>query len=104
MEQILTKLSEIEIAARSVQKDADKTKQALSEKMEQQCKDFDAALEQQTNARILRIRDGLEKEKDSRLTALRQETEEHFTALDTYFEQNHQQLCEELFQKILQRQ
>lgn len=102
MEQILSKLSEIELTARNVQKDADKTKKALSEEMEQQCKAFDAALEQQTNDKIRHIRDGLEKEKDSRLTALLQETEQHFAALDAFFAENHQQLCEELFQKILQ--
>lgn len=102
MEQILSKLSEIELTARNVRKDADKTKKVLSEEMEQQCKAFDSALEQQTNDQIRRIRDGLEKEKDSRLTALRQETEQHFTTLDTCFAENHQQLCEELFRKILQ--
>lgn len=103
MEQILSKLSEIEIAAKSIQKDADKTKKALSEDMEQQCKAFDAALEQQINDRISKIRDELEKEKDSRLTDLRRKTEDHFAALDAYFTENRQRLCSELFQRVLQR-
>ena len=39
MEQILQKLSEIEITAQRIMQDADRTKAALSAEMEQQCKD-----------------------------------------------------------------
>ena len=52
MEQILNKLSEIETTARRIMEDADRTKAALSSEMEQQCRDFDAALEQKTNLKI----------------------------------------------------
>ena len=49
MEQILQKLSEIEITAQRIMQDADRTKAALSAEMEQQCKDLDLELEQETN-------------------------------------------------------
>ena len=55
MEQILNKLSEIETTARRIMEDADRTKAALSSEMEQQCRDFDAALEQNF-ATVLRNR------------------------------------------------
>ena len=103
MEQILSKLSDIEITAKSIQADADKTKNQLSEEAEQQCRDFDAALEQQTASRIRQIRDGLEKEKDNQLTALNQNTASHLAALDSYFTANHERLSQELFQRILKR-
>lgn len=103
MEQILSKLSEIELAAKSVQLEADKTRKVLSEEMEKQSKDFDAVLEKETGKKIQQIRDGLEKEKNAQLTALRQETEAHLTALDHYFTENHERLSEELFHQILQR-
>lgn len=103
MEQILSKLSEIELAAKGVQEEADKTKKVLSEEMEQQCQNFDAVLEKETNARIQQIRNGLEKEKDAQLTALRRDTEAHFAALDSYFAANHERLSEDLFHRILQR-
>lgn len=102
MEQLLNKLSGIELAARSVQEEADKTKKALSEEMEKQCQSFDAELEAETTARIQQIRSGLEKEKDTQLTALRKDTAERFAALDSYFAANHERLSEELFKKILQ--
>lgn len=103
MEQILSKLSEIETTAKSIQADADKMKTSLSEEAEQQCKDFDAALEQQTASKIQQIRDELEKEKDVQITALKQNTEAHLEALDSYFTANHERLSKELFQRILKR-
>ena len=45
MEQILRKLSEIEITADEILKDAERKKRALSEETERQCKEFDAVLE-----------------------------------------------------------
>ena len=45
MEQILNKLSEIELTAKRIMEDADSTKSALSAEMEEKCKEFDAALE-----------------------------------------------------------
>lgn len=101
MEQILSKLSEIELAAKHIMEDADRTKKALSEETEKKCRDFDRQLEEETNQKILQIRSNLEKEKDSQLTALRQNTENYFRSLDSYFEQNHERLSEELFHKLL---
>ena len=71
MEQILNKLSEIEITAQRIMQDADRTKAALSAEMEQQCKDLDLELEQETNRKIQALRDSLESRKDQELTALR---------------------------------
>ena len=82
MEQILQKLSEIEITAQRIMQDADRTKAALSAEMEQQCKDLDLELEQETNRKIQALRDSLESRKDQELTALRQQTEQHLADLD----------------------
>lgn len=40
MEQILNKLSEIELTAKRIMEDADSTKSALSAEMEEKCKEF----------------------------------------------------------------
>ena len=102
MEQILQKLSEIEITAQRIMQDADRTKAALSAEMEQQCKDLDLELEQETNRKIQALRDSLESRKDQELTALRQQTE-HLADLDVYYKENHRQLSEDLFQQLLKR-
>lgn len=103
MENILSKLSEIEITARRIMEEADKTKKTLSEEMEQQCRDFDAALNQETEEKIREIRQDLEKNKDQELSALRQNMENASAALEDYFQKTHEQLSEELFQKIIHR-
>ena len=94
MEQILNKLSEIEITAQRIMEDAGRSKAALSAEMEQQCRNFDAELEQET-------KDNLEAQKDQELTSLRHRTEQQLEDLDTYYRQNHQQLAEDLFQQLL---
>ena len=103
MEQILQKLSEIEITAQRIMQDADRTKAALSAEMEQQCKDLDLELEQEANRKIQALRDSLESRKEQELIALRQQTEQHLADLDVYYKKNHQQLSEDLFQQLLKR-
>ena len=103
MEEILTKLSEIEVNARRIREEAARTKKTLSEEMEQKCGAFDAELEKETNARIQQLRADLEKSKDSEITALRKNTEKALNTLDAFFEKNRARLCEELFHKILER-
>ena len=87
MEQILNKLSEIELTAQHIMEDCNQTKQQLSAEAEKNCQDYDQKLEE---------------EKDTRLSALRAETEATFSALDTYYDENHVRLSKELFQKILE--
>ena len=94
MEQILNKLSEIEITAQRIMEDAGRSKAALSAEMEQQCRNFDAELEQETNRKI-------QAQKDQEQTSLRHRTEQQLEDLDTYYRQNHQQLAEDLFQQLL---
>lgn len=101
MEQILNKLSEIETAAEAVVQETDRQKQVLSAEMEQQCKDFDEQLTKETDSKIAQIRRNLEHDKDAQLTALRRDTQEAFARLDAYYAANHQQISQEIYQKII---
>ena len=96
MEQILDKLSEIELTAPRIMADCDRQKQQLSEEAEQKCKNYDEQLETRTGERIRRVRQQLEGEKESRLAQLRA-----FSSLDAHYDQQHSQLSRELFEKIL---
>lgn len=102
MEQILNKLSEIEITARRIMEDADRTKATLSAEAEQQCKAFDAELEQDTNKKIEELRSSLEEKKNTELESLRQSMETALRELDVYYSQNQEKLSEELFHKLLE--
>ncbi len=55
-----------------------------------------------TNLKIQELRNSLEKQKDQELTLLRQQTEKALIYLDAYYRQNHQQLSEELFHRLLE--
>ena len=101
MEQILNKLSEIELTAQHIMEDCNQTKQQLSAEAEKNCQDYDQQLEAQTTEQIRRIRQQLEEEKDSRLAQLRADTDATFSSLDAHYEQQHSQLSRELFEKIL---
>ena len=101
MEQILNKLSEIELTAQRIMEDCGRQKQVLSEEAEKKCKEYDDQLESQTTEQIRKIRQLLEEEKDSRLTQLRADTDATFASLDAHYEQQHTQLSRELFEKIL---
>ena len=63
MEQILNKLSEIELTAQRIMEDCDRQKQQLSEEAEQKCKNYDEQLESRTAEQIRRIRQQLEEAK-----------------------------------------
>ena len=102
MEQIISKLSEIETAARFITEDTAKQKKALSDEMEKQCRAFDAALAEETDRKIGEIRRNLESEKNDRLSSLSKETQASIQALDSYYEKNHQRLSREIFKKILE--
>lgn len=103
MEQILNKLSEIEITAHRIMEDADRTKAALTAEMEQECKKFDAGLEEETIRKIQELRSSLEQKKNSELEALRRSTEKALADLDSYYMKNHEKLAEELLDKLLSR-
>lgn len=102
MEQIISKLSEIETAAKTIMEDTDRQKKALSAEMERQCKEFDAALAAETDRKVGEIRRNLESEKNDLLASLSKETEAAVQALDSYYEKNHQRLSKEIFEKILE--
>lgn len=99
MEQILNKLSEIELTAQRIMEDCDRQKQQLSEEAEQKCKNYDRQLESRTAEQIRRIRQQLEEEKDSRLAQLRADTDATFSSLDAHYEQQHSQLSENCLRK-----
>ena len=63
MEQILNKLSEIELTAQRIMEDCDRQKQVLSEEAEKKCKAYDDQLESQTSEQIHRSVSSLKKKR-----------------------------------------
>lgn len=101
MEQILNKLSEIETTANYIMEKAAETKQKMTRELEAKCRKFDEQLEQETALRVKEIRQQLEKDKERELSALRTQTEELFAQMDSYYSQNHKELAQNLYHKIV---
>lgn len=101
MDEILKKLSEIEITAEKILQNADEQKKSLSDYMEKQRKEFDTQLDQEVDFKIREIRRNLEHEKDIQLDHLRAESEKALQQLNDFYEKNSSALAEELFQKIV---
>lgn len=102
MEQVLNKLSEIETTANYIMEQAADKKQDLTAQMEEQCRQFDEEMDARTADQVAKIRAQLEKDKDQELSRLRRETEEAFASMDAYYAQNHDQLVQEIYHKILE--
>ncbi len=101
MEQVLGKLAEIETAASYIMEEAVKTKQNLSLEMEAQYRTFDEMVDANTSKRVSAIRKQLEKDKETELAALKEKTTGLFSSMNSYYEENHSRLVQELYDKIL---
>lgn len=101
MEEVISKLSEIEATAKNIMAEAEKTKQSLSDDLEKQFKEFDGKIDARTEEKIAAIRKQLESDKESEVKKLRQETKKRFADMELYYEENHEKLAEEIFNRIV---
>lgn len=102
MEQVLSKLSEIETHAQQIMEDTAQKKIELTEEMEKNSKAFDSVLARETSEKVALIRQKLEADKEQQLAALRTDTEAQLASMKAYYEQNHDSLVQEIFDKILE--
>lgn len=101
MEEVIRKLSEIERTAKRIMEGAQQEKEALAEESKKHLADYDNMKEAEISAKIQEIRSTLEKDKENQLNSLRHQTEEFIEAMDQYYEENHKQLAESIYQRIL---
>lgn len=101
MEQILSKLSEIETTANFIMEEASRKQQEMSRQLEEQCRSFDAQVDADTAKQVSEIRRQLEKDKEQELSKLRSQTEASFAEMDAYYAHNHEKLAKQIYDKIL---
>lgn len=101
MEEVIRKLSEIETTAKRIMEGARQEKEALTEAAQQHFADYDKQKEEEASAKIQEIRSSLEKDKEGQLDCLRRRTEEFISAMDQYYEENHEKLAQSIYQRIL---
>ncbi|MBQ0000701.1 MAG: hypothetical protein KBT01_04080 [Clostridiales bacterium] len=102
MEEAIRKLMEIEDAAREIMQETVQNKKWLSEQMEQACREYDAELDAEMEERLKELRESIGESTEEQLTKLREKNSRALENLEIYYEQNHERLSQELFEKILQ--
>ena len=101
MNNIISKISEIESAASSIMDNANLQKQTLSKDMEQRIKSFDDQLEAETNKKIQAMRSEMELEMQKQLDLQKQNTDRTIALLDQLYKKNHMQYVDQLFQDMI---
>ena len=101
MNNIISKISEIESAASSIMDNANLQKQALSKDMEQRTKAFDEQLEAETNEKIQAMRSEMELEMQKQLDLQKQDTDKTIALLDQLYKKNHMHYVDQLFQDMI---
>ncbi|MGI6095237.1 MAG: hypothetical protein ACOYBL_07370 [Lachnospiraceae bacterium] len=103
MEDILKKLYEIETTASSIMDDVLVQKQNLAHQMEKDIKDFDDATQADINRQLDELRQKLEAENKDQLKDLVIQTQEAVSQMDAYYQMHHQQLAQEVFEKLIRK-
>lgn len=102
MEQIISKLSEIENMAGQIMEEAQDKKKELSQQHQNQCRKYDEQAQAQAEEKIRQIRVQLEQNQKTQLADLKKRTQEGFAQMEDYYEKQHQRLAREIYEKIIQ--
>lgn len=100
MEDIAKRLSEIEMTARSIVENAEKTKHDQEHDMQVKRDEFDATLEVQTQERIDKIRAELLKNKDQLVGEQKTQNDKAMAALKEDFKAHHTEYAKEILDRL----
>lgn len=101
MENIINKISEIEATAAKIMENVSAQKKDMAAQMDSDSQTFNSDVDAKTAKQLEKIRQQLEVEKESQLTALRTKTESLVQNMETYYEKNHSQLALKVYNKLL---
>lgn len=102
MELIIKKLTEIEVAAKQIMKNAHAELKVLDNKMQTETEAFDIQLEALTQKRLGSLREKLQLENNEALQKLQTDTEQTLNHLQHYFENKHGTLADSIVQRIIE--
>ena len=101
MEPIIDKLSEIETAASRIMEYAVNETRIQDQKAEERTARFDAQVEAATQKKLENLRADLQKKSEKELENLKLSMEHSLTSMEHYFQEHHEQITDELYQKII---
>lgn len=101
MDDVISKLAEIEMAASKIMENVTEEKKSLSLENEARMKAFDEAVDKKTEEKLEGIRKGLEVDMEQELLLQKKQTEEMLKKMEAGYEQRSEEMVQELYNKIL---
>lgn len=101
MDEVMKKLSEIEVAAAAIVAHAEAQKEVLDEQYRVKKEQFDQELEVKTSKRIQEIKDALENDKSQLLDTQSASSCQSIRDLETEFNKNHTRIAQEIVSRII---
>lgn len=101
MEDIISKLAEIEAAASHIMEDVSEQKKQLAQEYETAIREFDQAMDQEMQEKTRKIRDELEIDMKEKLDKQRSDAQKILNQMETYYKECHTKLAKEVYDKIV---
>ena len=101
MDDVISKLAEIELAASKIMENVVEEKKSLSLENEARIKAFDDEVDKKTEEKLEGIRKGLEVDMEQELLLQEQQTEATLKKMEAGYEQRVEAMVQELYDKIL---
>lgn len=101
MEPIIDKLSEIEAAASRIMESAVNETKNQDKEAEKRTAEFDAQVEAITKKKLEELRLNLQQESEKELEHMKTGMEHTMSAMEQYYQDNHQKITDKIFHKII---
>lgn len=103
MDDVISKLSEIEATASKIMDNVSTRKQELARQLEADTKAFDEETNNQIQKQLDDMRMEMETANDKQLKDLLVRTDTVISLMDTYYQENHLRLAKEIFEKMIRK-
>lgn len=101
MEDIISKLAEIEATASHIMEDVSEQKKELAQHYETAIHDFDQAVDDEMMAKNKEIRDELEIDMKAKLEKQKSDADRVLCQMETYYKERHTELAKQVYDRIL---
>ena len=101
MEDIISKLAEIEAAASHIMEDVSEQKKQLAQEYETSIREFDQAMDKEMQEKTRKIRDELEIDMKAKLDKQRSDAKKVLNQMETYYKECHTELAKQVYDRIV---
>lgn len=101
MEDIISKLAEIEAAASHIMEDVSEQKKQLAQEYETAIQEFDQAMDKEMQEKTRKIRDELEIDMKAKLDKQRSDAKKVLNQMETYYKECHTELAKQVYDRIV---